>query len=357
MVDVITRRTSKDTLIYQIPVFAFDLGSVGISGQKISPHFTNCYVIYNPEIDKFLIIDPGTIASRQYLLDGLHSIIGFDMKDTEFALTHAHPDHAHLLLSAGYEHNDFPSLGIKNKTVYVHQGELGCLSNPGSPVEFDRSVEFLQALGLEPQTREELIQSLRGFKQLFAKYGSEQCVQLSHDLDELKQRFGINIIHTPGHSPGHVCYVIDDEIVLTGDLVVPFLIPQLWPRQYNGCDFGEGYGLGTYKESLDTVLQHGELRGLPAHGSKLSPHSEQGPVSKRIEAINSHYDELVESISASCQDRPQSLVELAQQHYNGKLNGKNRLLAYLNFAAVTEYMVEQGLLREIRGQPLKYRTI
>ncbi len=66
----------------------------------------------------------------------------------------------------------------------------------------------------------------------------------------------LEIIHTPGHSPGSIC-IIFDKIVLTGDT--------LFKQGFGRFDLPGG-NIVALKESLRKLLKRGFIRALPGHG-------------------------------------------------------------------------------------------
>lgn len=73
----------------------------------------------------------------------------------------------------------------------------------------------------------------------------------------------LKCIHTPGHTSDHFCfYVLDDESLLSGDLVL---------GSDSSCVFQD---LASYMESLDKILNLKSRRILPGHGQIIDRPSE-----------------------------------------------------------------------------------
>ena len=138
---------------------------------------TNCYIISGNETG-CVVIDPASDA------DIIFNIIkAKGLKLEAILLTHGHFDHISaipaLVKLAG---NDIP--------VYVHSNDKQFLSN--SSLNLSRSISGLDFM------YKENINSLK-------------------DNDKLSLA-GMNffVLHTPGHTPGSVCYICDD-CIFTGD--------------------------------------------------------------------------------------------------------------------------------------------
>lgn len=135
---------------------------------------TNCYIIFNKE-NEAIIIDPGAQAD-----DILKAVEERNLKVTKILLTHAHPDHFGALEEVR---------NALNVPAYIHHIDEEMLEK--------RSGELSSMLGIksEPLTADKLL----------------------NDGDVIK--FGdkdIKVIFTPGHTPGGVCYLIDN-ILFSGD--------------------------------------------------------------------------------------------------------------------------------------------
>ena len=70
----------------------------------------------------------------------------------------------------------------------------------------------------------------------------------------------LEVIHTPGHSPGHVCFGLRERgVLLAGDTVLEGIFPNVGVVEGHDC-FGE------FLATLDRLEALPELRILPSHG-------------------------------------------------------------------------------------------
>lgn len=137
---------------------------------------TNCYLLLDEATGKAAVIDPG--AYETSLLEMLNLP---EIKKVEYILlTHGHFDHILGLKK------------LKDKTgaaVAVHSADANMLKDP------EECRAFLHNVALEPVEPDVLLSD-----------GDE--IQLG----ELK----IKVMHTPGHTPGGVCYICED-VMFSGD--------------------------------------------------------------------------------------------------------------------------------------------
>ena len=106
--------------------------------------------------------------------------------------------------------------------------------------------------------------------------------RLLKDGEELD---GLRIVHTPGHSPGHVCIVVGD-VLLSGDHLLSHTLPHQWPESASPYA-----GLGHYLESLGKIGHTGGLRlALAAHEQVIHD------VYRRIEVVRATHRRRLERL-------------------------------------------------------------
>ncbi|WP_077326967.1 MBL fold metallo-hydrolase [Virgibacillus siamensis] len=148
-----------------------------IKSLSLGPLGTNCYIIYNDT--EALVIDPGGDAEQV-----IHFLTETKVKPLAILLTHAHFDHI-----GGVEElrNHY------NVNVYVHQMEADWLDNP----HLNGSTLFMGG---------EIVTSKA------EKHFEHGPLQFNN--------FSFEVIHTPGHSPGSVSFVFQDQkFAVSGDVL------------------------------------------------------------------------------------------------------------------------------------------
>lgn len=185
---------------------------------------SNCYLI--EDNGKALIVDPSASASailRHLREDGCTPV--------GILLTHGHFDH---IMSVDTLRQAEPDL-----KVYIHEADAPMLSDGG--------------------------------KNAFALFFGQERAWKDADIllksgDEIKVgNAAFRVVHTPGHSPGSVCYLCESEgILLTGDT--------LFADNIGRCDLWGG-SYATIRQSLKHLRElDGSLTIYPGHGdiNKLS---------------------------------------------------------------------------------------
>jgi glyoxylase-like metal-dependent hydrolase (beta-lactamase superfamily II) len=145
----------------------------------VGPVQENCFVIRREGADSALIIDPGEEADRL-----LQAVDELGVKLEAILLTHTHFDHVGAVA---------PVARATGAPVYCPKLEVGVLAD---------IMAFVPWPGFGP----------------FESYDADATVEGGERLQ--LAGFDIDVIFTPGHSPGHVTYAIEDEQALfSGDVL------------------------------------------------------------------------------------------------------------------------------------------
>lgn len=148
------------------------------------------------------------------------------------------------------------------------------------------------------------------------------------------------VIHTPGHSLGHVCLWSESRrLLLSGDHLLPGITPPV--------TFERGFDadpMRSYIESLETVARLRPELVYPGHGRPFAD------AVGRIEAITRNKIRRMTKIRHAIQDRPSSVTELADKLVAGAILAHQRQLAINETLAHIAYLRWSGLV-ERRTRP------
>jgi hydroxyacylglutathione hydrolase len=146
----------------------------------VGPVQENCFIVRRENASNALIVDPGDEAPR--LLDALESL-GIQTVDA-ILITHTHFDHIGAVA---------PVAKATDAPVYVPELEKEVLAN---------IMDYIPWPGFGP----------------FESYEADHTVAGGETLEIGDHT--LEVIFTPGHSPGHVTYAIRDEpAVFSGDVL------------------------------------------------------------------------------------------------------------------------------------------
>ena len=188
------------------------------------------------------------------------------------------------------------------------------------------------------------------------------------DLADVPGR-GLRVIHTPGHSPGHIClYLEDSGQMFTGDHVLPKITPNIGLYAFDDRDANP---LADFLESLTRAAKVGATEALPAHEFTFTD------VDARIAAIASHHEERLGEVTAilagaaaggrtaaqgaaaDAGGRSATLWEVtSRMHWNvpwAQMSPMLRRMAAGEAAAHLRLLESRGITRQLPGPlPLRY---
>lgn len=319
--------TSSGAQIHRIPLEVF-------------PNFWG-YIYLVEKDDYQVLIDcgSGTETSHANILNGLQQA-GHQPKDlSHILLTHAHIDHYGGL--AQLKPMTPAKIGVHEldvQTVSYHESRLALIGR--------RLASFLAAAGLAEETREQLLSIYRFTKSIY------QSVPVDFTYEAVDMRLGpFEMIHLPGHCPGHVAIRLDD-VVFCGDMVLEGVTPHLAPEEINPYS-----GLDHYLESLHLFQRWAKDVHLIFNGH-------DGVITNLPERIAATHQNIVRRISAAIAalSEPMTIAQICTAVY-GESSGYNTLLMSEKTGAYVEYLYEHGMIEitnpaEVeQGRPAHYRRL
>lgn len=163
---------------------------------------TNMYLVRG---SKTAIIDTAVLGAPTEFLAPALEMIGLKLGDVDYVLnTHGHMDH----LGGNSEMKD------AGAEIAIHSADADrTASNRG---HVDRAAAGLTMLGLEDRlaAREAMLLRLLG-----REVGCDRVLE-DGDVVDLGSEVRLTVVHTPGHTPGAVCYYWEAAgVLITGDSI------------------------------------------------------------------------------------------------------------------------------------------
>ena len=166
----------------------------------------------------------------------------------------------------------------------------------------------------------------------------------------------LSFIFTPGHSPDAICVGLEDEVIFTGDTLLPDITPhptlsstfevnrRILPESYN--DENTVYGLMNYIKSLHKLggLAPQPMAIFPGHRLFYNDHF------NLMDSLRGRAREIIQFHIDRCRDilriidsRPKGLDEIAFEHFSASsLAGAGKLMARDEVMAHVEVMEKCG---------------
>jgi len=195
------------------------MSDLTIKRMVLGPVRTNCYLVYNETTREGIIFDPASNS------DKIRELIEEEKIDLKgIFLTHGHYDH----IGGATKYQE-----MYNVPLYCHEEEDEVVRN----VELNLSIETFETVVAKPD--------------ILLKDG--QVIEMCG--------FEIKVIHTPGHTKGSCCYLInskEDSVLISGDT--------LFAGSYGRVDFPTGSMSQIVRSITEKLLcLDDELLVLPGH--------------------------------------------------------------------------------------------
>jgi glyoxylase-like metal-dependent hydrolase (beta-lactamase superfamily II) len=240
----------------------------------------NSYLIQGTE--GWLLIDPGwnTPLVQQTLENSLKTLNLAFTDVSSIVVTHCHPDHYGL---AGKIKHLSP-----RTRMFMHRWEADLIES--RYIKFTEPQEKMAALLTEHGVPPDMVDALGT-----ASMPALEFITLSlpdHVLygGEMIQTgiFDLEVIWTPGHSPGHIClYEARNQLLLSGDHVLPTITPNISYHILSGDN-----PLGDYIYALGKLGNLAVSQVHPGHESSFN--DLQGRVQIILDHHNRRQKEIVE---------------------------------------------------------------
>ncbi|MEN2738371.1 MBL fold metallo-hydrolase [Microbacterium sp. X-17] len=234
--------------------------AVGVPFRRGIPH-SFAYLLRDEESGVH-VVDPGqdTAENRAYL-SAVVAESGTDPRGIRsITLTHFHRDHSGLAAWLARE---------SGCPVRLHSAEIAELRAESRGSRYTDGLDARMRRWGMPISRASLIE-ITGETPPALTVPDELEPVADGELLPIPGR-RVRVRHTPGHSPGHVVLVLEDEgLVLTGDTLLPHINPPIG-RSHGG----EGNAVGRFLESLELLAAYDADDVGPGHGYCFRPLGER----------------------------------------------------------------------------------
>jgi glyoxylase-like metal-dependent hydrolase (beta-lactamase superfamily II) len=235
--------------------------------------------------------------------------VGLDIRSiTQIYLTHVHTDHCSMAGLLQKMAGAKVYLSAQAFEEYRHYRK--------ADEAVARARSFYARHGMTPAEIDAIIDEFEDIRAIITEFGADDILE-----DKQVCKFGstqFQVISTPGHAHGHICFFFPEEkFLLAGDHVLPYITPSLTPNI-----FDDNYRpLKTYLESLGKIEKLGCAEIHPGHGNSLSS------VNERIEEIRAHHEQRKNYFYGFLNNAPKTARNVAQEIFGEDLPDFEKFLA------------------------------
>jgi glyoxylase-like metal-dependent hydrolase (beta-lactamase superfamily II) len=292
-----------------------------------------------------VLLDTGWPADTAWeaLTAGLESI-GAGVADVRGVLvSHMHLDHAGLTGRLREASGAWIAMHPADRAVIANFG----LRDPERAVPLE--VAFLRSLGASAEEAAASVGSPQGYR-AFTSMCLPDRELADGDLADVPG-WRLRAVHTPGHTPGHVCFV--DELsqrMFAGDHILPRITPNISVQAVEGV-----HPLADYLESLAKVRDLDVDEVMPAHEWRFRG------LAQRADDIAGHHErrlaELLAAIAANPDATSWDLAgQLTWSRSWDQYSGRMRISAVTETAAHVLELLRRGLISTSGGDVPTYRV-
>ncbi len=160
----------------------------------------------------------------------------------------------------------------------------------------------------------------------------------------------LTAVHTPGHTPGHLCFYEErSELLLSGDHVLPRITANVSVHPQSGGD-----PLGDYLASLDRLRKYADSQVLPGHEWRFDR------LGGRIDEIVAHHEQRLDAVQALVAGGAETVWEVATRLRWSRpwdeIHGFMRRAAVGETQAHLVALERRGRLARASGHPLRWRA-
>lgn len=205
----------------------------------IAPYYqTNCWIIAPGRGKECVVVDPG-IDIPNINMEIRKKLQEHDLSLGAVLITHGHLDHTFSLISAIEDFVD--------ADCYIHENDRDLLQHPE------------RAMGAQSKTMVDQLK--QGLGESFSFREPDRTWSITDDAVMKMGEMSFSIRHAPGHTPGSIVAIVDDEVLVSGDVLFKGSIGRTDLPRGSMSDMES-----SLREKIATLSE--ELRVLPGHGDE-----------------------------------------------------------------------------------------
>lgn len=292
-----------------------------------------------------VLVDAGWYDDNAWsgLTSGL-AAIGHSVADIEgVVLTHYHPDHSGLCGRVRDASGAWIAMHEADHDLFAH------MTADRDEAEMAAQRENMARAGAGPIDQDAWV-AAASEEAPVGRDSAPDRVLVDNERIALAGR-SLRAIYTPGHTPGHVCFYLEDaDVMFTGDHVLQKTTPHVGNFVY---PLEERDGLAEFIDSLRRVQAMNVTRGLGAHGLPIDD------VAGRAAELIEHHEERLEHLHANFGDDPITVWQVAERMKWYKpwadLSPMGKHMALSEAAAHLRHLVARDLVAQVpSSEPARF---
>ena len=333
----------RERVMPPVERLAGDLWSIPVPIPRNPLRYVSSYALASG--GGLVLLDTGWAAEESWaaLTAGLESI-GASVGDVRGVLvSHMHLDHAGL---AGRLRD------ASGAWIAMHPADRAVIASPDlrdAERAVSREVAFLRSLGAPADEAADAVGSPADYR-AFTSIALPDRELSDGDLADVPG-WRLRAVHTPGHTPGHLCFV--DELsqrLFAGDHILPRITPNISVHAIEGAQ-----PLADYLDSLAKVRDLNVDEVMPAHEWRFRG------LAQRADDIAAHHERRLGELLAAIAGHPDATSWDLAGHLTwsrswDQYSGRMRISAVTETAAHVLELARRGLISSSGGAAPTYRV-
>jgi glyoxylase-like metal-dependent hydrolase (beta-lactamase superfamily II) len=340
-----TRQLSawRERVMPPVEQLAGDLWSIPVPIPNNPLRYVSSYVFASG--GGLVLLDTGWAADASWeaLVAGLDSIGAAPADVRGILVSHMHFDHLGL---AGRMRD------ASGAWIAMHPADRAIIANPilrDPERAVAREVAFLISLGASADEAATAVGSSSGYRG-FTTMALPDRVLSDGDVADVPG-WRLRAVHTPGHTPGHLCFVDEpSQRLFAGDHILPRITPNISVHAVERVD-----PLFDYLNSLAKVRDLKVDEVMPAHEWRFRG------LAQRADDIAAHHERRLAELLAAIASHPDATSwdlagRLTWSRSWDQYSGRMRISAVTETAAHVIELVRRGLITTSGGNVPTYRV-
>ncbi|MGA2526517.1 MAG: MBL fold metallo-hydrolase [Smithellaceae bacterium] len=263
--------------------------------------------------------------------------IGFSISNIRHIfLTHVHTDHCSMagLLQKKTNVKIYLSAAAFDEYLHFRQADSAV----------SQARQFYSRHGMSSHEIDAVIEEYEDMRGIITEFNTDDYLQNKevHEFGDWK----FEVIFTPGHATGHVCFFVRKEgILLAGDHILPYIAPSLSPNIFDD-NFRP---LQTYSDSLQVIEQLPLTTIHPGHGNSFNG------VSERLSEIRAYHEQRKQLIFGFVNEIPKTTYALANEIFGNSMPDFEKFMALNETYVYLKELKSEGSIKErMDGSVLVY---
>lgn len=268
--------------------------------------------------------------------------LGVSLCDTDILLTHIHSDHCGLAAA----------IAERGTRVFVPRAELPRILGESRALLWQQDIGRMLDLGFPPAMAEDE-RTFSTSRAMAPDPSFRDYLPIDEGDEFLCGDYRVRAVGTPGHTPDHMCFYMEEQqLLFTGDCVLFDITPNItaWQEMDDA--------LGTYLASLKKLDTFGVRLALPGHRTP-------GELHDRIKYLLAHHEARLEECYEVVKANPGASVYEHASRMTWKMRGNSwrdfppfqQWFAVGECHSHLEHLEVLGRVKREEGKPVRYSAV